>query len=108
MKELSKTACELVKVLKKRCNQDSCIGIVLELGGASLPSTLREQHDADSCYRQMIDWIKLNPKADQSAIIDRQDVIMEMIPFFDMKSIATKKPPQKKLAQKVARKIAVF
>ena len=108
MKEISKTARELIALLKKKCDQDTCIGVILFLGGASLPDSLRERHDADAHYRQLIDWIKLNPKADQSAILDQQDIIMDLVPFYVLKPMTENRVPHKIVEQKPSRKIAVF
>ena len=109
MKELSKKACELIDLLKKpgRCNQDTTIGIILMLGGASLPDILREKHDADAHYAQLIDWIKLNPKADQSAILDKQDKILDLVSSYDIRLLDKKKPAQK-MVHRATRKVAVF
>ena len=56
-KELSKTAGDLIDLMKSRgVNQDSCIGTLLTL-------------ETEDNYKLMLRWIKRNPRAGQTEIL---------------------------------------
>ena len=92
MHKLSIIEGKLIDCLKGRVDEDTCIGIMLHLDGIKLPPKKRTRQECEKRYKQMLDFLVKNPNADQTAIMDQQQVILGLTPYSVMYPLNRKKP----------------
>ena len=70
---LSETAGELIDLMKSRnVDRDTCVGIVFTL------------KDNEENYAHLLKWIKQNPKAGQSEIMQQHYTYWPKVPYYIM------------------------